>query len=196
MDSPKGTHTSEFFPPNSNMLSDDCDNNGFDPSFTGKTAAEKAKTAVELQLQNGIMVSRLWLDVHRAKDKERSDEPYQQYLEQVGKITGEMLVAQLNMHPLKAIDLPFLGLTPHHNEDKAPKFNPNATIFTPMTTPEKTMSAATKAQIFEERCQKLGLRVSPAPPKSNLDASATSFTPTSFEARCKKHGLRISSPQN
>lgn len=119
-----------------------------------------------------------------------------------------MLIAEFEASPLKDIAFPdistgaIFGPKPRTDDDEAPKFNPNATVFTPTATPEKTKTktkaATSSAQVFAERCQKLGLRVSSAPAKSSstLNASAVSFSPTSFEERCKKHGLRISSRQN
>lgn len=55
---------------------------------TPETAAETAKAHVDYHLQRGVSLSRLWLDAHCAMDTKRMDDPHQQYLTEVCKLTS------------------------------------------------------------------------------------------------------------
>ncbi|OTA94940.1 hypothetical protein M434DRAFT_29313 [Hypoxylon sp. CO27-5] len=149
-----------------------------------------AEYQVKDQAYKGIPLIRLWLDAHAAGDPSNAADPYQQYLMVVRKTAGRLLAQELQgQQVLSAPAMPAPGVMAkggHNGEASTPapapkamfpelgtpalgKLNPRAKPFSPSTSASKqtlrldeTKSAEDGLASFEERCKKLGLRVSSA----------------------------------
>ncbi|XXH05322.1 hypothetical protein Hte_011747 [Hypoxylon texense] len=186
---------------------------------TGKAFEKQAKATVENYHQNGMSLASLWTDADTAADIKHLNKGEQKYLSYIRQLVVQKIIDDLEMksagalEPTQAGTHGMLGMLATHKssalaqaaKDGSPKLNPKAEVFTPTATrttlTKRTPSTdsinitTTGALSFEERCQKLGLRVSPAPPKKPAKSNIKSTldpTALNFEQRCKMIGLRVS----
>ncbi|OTA57413.1 hypothetical protein K449DRAFT_437278 [Hypoxylon sp. EC38] len=175
---------SKYFPRDGVLYSHPMDEDAFE------LMTRLAEYQVKDQACKGIPIIRLWLDAHAAEDPSNAADSYQQYLVIVRKTAGRLLAQELQGQQVLSVPaMPAPGVMAKGGHDgeastsaQAPKamfpeletpalgkLNPQAKPFSPSTSaskqtlrPDETKSAEDGLACFEERCKKLGLRVSSA----------------------------------